>query len=481
MASIQTLSSEVLSAIFQFILDQLPPILHAIQLLAQHRARIHALTRLSLVCKRWRSTVLGDGTLWTALPIDTSLPDCRQSTTAVLERSKQAMLDVSVICDDALELSHEALFSEISRNINRIKFLQVSTTSPEMLRNLSVSAPNLQTLEIYTTQQPTELGFLFGGDLPALRSLVLGGLPSWPPGLFANLKDLCLILPPSYPTTNISSLIDVMSGSPGIERIKMSGFLSVVDDSPPSSLARLPNLRKFTMRDCDSATVLSHTVIPATADIKVVMCHCKMGATMGIHSRDWHILRSIPEEISAMGFLTESTVFVLQEGQGIVFSIGFYQSRSSQPSLRIIDSSTSIGSFARQSIEALAKCPRHFRNIKDLSIALSSGCAVPWMTLLRSFERIERLSMTALNVPSLLSALMVIGDDGHPVCPALKYLHIYEGDDGYAAALDRDVVINFFEVRRALGCTVAEVIICGLGGTRWTCAGSSDWMVESSV
>ena len=480
MASIQTLSSEVLSAIFQFTLDQSPSRLHAIQLLAQHRARIHALTGLSLVCKRWRSTVLGDGTLWIAVPIDTSRTDCQQSTTAVLERSKQAMLEVSMVCDDTLDLSHEALFSEISKNINRIKALHFFTTSPGMLRNFSAPAPNLQTLEIFISQRPTDLGFLFGGNIPALRSLVLAGLPSWPPGLFANLKDLCLILPPPHPTTNVSLLIDVMSGSPGIEQIKMSGFLSMVDDSPPSSLARLPNVRKFTMRDCDSAIVLSHTVIPATADIKVVMRHCKMRAAMDIDFRDCHILRSVPEEISAMGFLTESTVFVLQQGRGVGFGIGFYRSRSSQPSLRIIDSSTSARLFARLSIEALARHPHHFRNIKDLSIALYPGDVVQW-SILRSFERIERLSMIALHLPSLLSALMIIGDDSRPICPVLKKLHVREGDDGHAVTLDRDDVIKFFAARRALGCVVMEIIICGSGGRKWTCAGPGDRITESCV
>ena len=481
MVSVETLPSEVLSAIFRFTLGRPPPRSHPIQLLAHHRARIRVLTELSLVCKRWRITALGDGTLWTTLPIDMSRADCQRSATAVLERSKQAMLDVSIICNDTLNLSHETLFSEISKNINRIKSLHFSTTSPEMLRNLSVSAPNLQALEIYTALQPTELGFLFGGDLPALRSLVLGGLPSWPLGLFSNLKDLCLVLPPSHPTANVSSLIDVMAGSPGIERIKMSGFLSVVDDSPPSSLVRLPNLRKFTMRDCDSATVLSRMVIPATADVKVVIHHHKMRTAMGILSRDCHILRSVPE-ISALGFLTKSTTFVLQQDHKIGFGIGFYRSRSSQPTLRIMDRSASVGSFARRSITVLAKHPQHFRNIKDLSVALSSGGTVPWSTLLRSFEQLERLSMIALHAPSLLSALMLIGEDSHPVCPVLKQLHIRERADGHAIALDRDDVIRFFTAREALGCEAAEVVISGLGGrTWWTCVGSGDRVDDSCV
>ena len=482
MASVETLPSEVLSAIFRFTLGQLPRRSYIVQLLAHHRARIHTLTKLSLVCKRWRTTALGDGTLWTTLPIDTSRADCQQSTTTVLERSKQAMLDVSIICDDSSATPHEALFSEISKNISRVKSLHFSTTVPEMLRNLSVSAPNLQVLEIFTVQQPADLGFLFGGDLPALLSLVLGGLTSWPLGLFSNLKDLCLILPPSHPTVNVSSLIDLMSGSPGIEEINMSGFLSMVDDSPPSSLVRLPNLRKFTMRDCDSATVLSRTVIPATADVKIVMHHCRMGATMGILSRDYHILRSVPEEISTMGFLTKSTTLVLQQDHKIGFGIGFYLSRSSQPSLRIVNRSASTGAFARRSIEALAEHPHHFRNVKDLSVALSSGGMVPWSTLLRGIERIERLSVIALHAPSLLSALVVIGEDSRPVCPVLKELHIREKGDGCAVTLDRDDVINFFAARRALGCAASKVVVSGSGGrTWWTRAGSGDPVDDSYV
>lgn len=426
--------------------------------------------------------MLGDGTLWTAVPVDLSRTDCQQSTTTILERSKQAKLDVSMVCDDALDFLQEDLFLEMSKNIHRIKSLRLSTASPEILRNLSVSAPNLQTLEIFTARKPGELGFLFGGNLPVLRSLVLGGLPSWPAGLFLNLKNLCLILPPSHPTVNMSSLIDIMSGSPGIEQIKMSGFLSVVDDSPPSSLVRLHKLRKFVMRDCDSATVLSHTIIPATADIKVVIHHCRMRTTMAIPSRDCHILCSVPEDMSTMGFFRESTVFVLQQDHKVGFGIGFYRSRSSHPSLRIMDHSSSVGSFARRSIEVLAERPHYFRNVKNISIALSTGGIVPWSTLLRSFEQLEQLSMIALHASSLLSALAVVGGDSRPICPSLKQLHIRERDDGHAVALDGDDVINFFAARRVLGCVAAEVVIHGSGGRRWwTCVGSGSWAVENCM
>jgi hypothetical protein len=414
--------------------------------------------------------VLGDGTLWTALPVHTSRSDCQESITTVLERSKRAVLDVSVVCDDDTDSPHEAIFSKISQNFNRIKSLHFATTTPRMLRVLSVPALKLEVLNIYTAEQSAELGFLFGGNLPALRSLTLAGFPSWPPGLFSNLKDLHLILPPSYPTVRISSLIDVMSRSPGIELIKMSAFLSVTDDSPPSLLVRLPNLQKFTMRDCDSATVLSHASIPPKADVKVVMDHCTMGVTMGIPSLDHHILSSLPEDASAVGFLTESTMVALQQGGKSGFGIGFYRSHSSQPSLRILDRSPSADSFARQSIEALANHPHYFRNITDLSIVSCLGARMPWPTLLRRFKRLERLSMAAPHAPSILSALMVTGGDSNPICPALNHLSIHEKGEGHTTTFDRDNMIEFSVARRVLNCAVAIVDIHGSDGMkRWKC------------
>ena len=476
MASVETVPSEILSAIFRLTFDQPPPRLHTARLLAYHRTRIRVLVRFSLVCRKWRSIVLGDGTLWAALAVQTSRADCQESTATILERSKRAIVDVSIICDDNLDSPHETIFSEISKSFGRVKSLRFHTTTPGALCTLSMPALKLEALEIFTAEQPKELGPFFGGDLPALRSLALAGFSSWPLGPLPSLKDLCLILSPSNPTAKISSLIDVMSGSPNIERIKLGGFLSMENDSPPSSLAHLPNLQNFTMRDCDSAKVLSHMIIPATADIKIVADHRRMRAAMRIPSRHYHILLSVPVDISAAGFLKESTTFVLQQDQKIGFGIGFYRSRSSQPTLRVFDRSASIELFARRSIEVLARHPHYFANIKDLSLPLSASAAVPWSRLLRGFERLERLNVVALHAPSILTALMVTGQDDHRICPTLKQLDIHDkGDD--AIALDEDEMKDFFMARIALSCAATEVTIRWSGGRKtWKC-GASGWTV----
>ena len=469
MASAQAAPSELLSSIFKFALDQPPSRLRTSQLLAQHRARVGMLVKLSLVCKKWQSTVLGDGTLWETLPVHMSRADCQESTMTVLERSKRTMLDVSIIWEDDLNSPCEAIFSKISKNFDRIKSLHFVTASLGTLHNLCTPAPNLEMLEIFTAEQPTELEFLFGGNLPALQSLALAGLPSWPLGLFSNLKDLCLVLPPSNPTVKVSSLIDIMSRSPGLKQIKMSGFLSLDHDSPPSSLVCLPNLRKLTMHDCDSVTVLSHMIIPGAANIKIIINHRRMRTAMHLPSCNCHILSSVPENMSTLGFLTESAMFVLRQNREAGFGIGFYQSRSSLPSLRVLDLSASISPFARQSIEVLASHQQHFRNIKDLSIVLSAGAAVRWSRLLHGFRRLERLSVAAHHASSILSALVVLGQDGRPICPALRQLDIHEkGCD--TIALDRERMVEFFTARTVLHCSTAEVTIHWSGGRKtWKC------------
>ena len=223
------------------------------------------------------------------------------------------------------------------------------------------------------------------------------------------------------------------------------------------------------MRDCDSATILSHTIIPATADTKIVIDHRRMRTMIGISSRDCHILSLVPENMSAMGSLSESTMFVLQQNRKIGFGVGFYRSRSSQPSLRILDNSTSVGSFAKRSIEMLASRPHNFRNIKDFSVPLSTGVAVPWSGLLRGFERLERLSITAFHASSVLSVLMVIDQDNRPICPALKQLDVHEkGDD--VIAFDKEDMTRFFAARIALRCAATQVTIRWPGGKRtWKC------------
>lgn len=468
MTPIHAVPSEVLSTIFRFALGQPPLRPNTMELLAHHQTCIRIIIQLSLVCKKWRSAVVGDGTLWTTLPVHSSRPHCHELTRTVLERSKHAVLDVSIVCMGDPNSPSEAIFSKICQNFDRIRSLHFVTTSSTTLRHLSLPASKLETLNIFTAEQPVEFKYLFGGNLPALRSLTLAGFPSWPIGLFSNLKDMCLVLPPSYPTVMISTLIDVMSRSPGIEQIDISAFLSMINDSPPSCLVRLQNLQKFTMRDCDSATILSHTVIPAMANVKIVMDHRRIKSRMHIASRDCHILCSIPEDMSTLKFSVESTVLVLQQDERMGFGVGFYRSRSSQPSLRILDRSAPVKSFARRSVEALANRSHHFGSIVELCIALLPGTIASWSRILRCFERIQRVSTVAPHAPSILSALMVVGEDGHPICPSLGQLTIHEKDNDHAVTLDDEDVIRFLAVRKELGCAATEVDIhWQRGRKRW--------------
>lgn len=480
MTSIHVIPPEVLSTIFRLALGQPPLRPDTIELLAHHRTRIRALVQLSLVCQKWRSVAVGDGTLWTMLPVHTSRPDCQELTRAVLKRSKHAMLDVSVVCVDDLDSSREAIFSKISRNFHRIRSFHLVSTSSTTLRHLSSPASKLEELNIFIAEQPAELESLFGGNLPALRSLTLAGFPSWPLGLFSNLKDLRLVLPPSHPTVMVSTLIDVMSRSPGIEQMDISAFLSMIDDSSPSCLVHVPNLRKLTLRDCDSATILSHTVIPTMANVKIVMDHRRMKNRMHIASRDCHILCSIPEDMSTLKFLGGSTVLVLQQDRKIGFGVGFFRSRSSQASLRILDRSASVKSFARQSVEALANRSHRFGSIEELCITLFPGTVASWSTILYRFKRIQRLSMVALHAPSILSALMVAGEHGLPVCPSIRQLTIYEKDDDHAVALDNDDVVRFLAVRKRLDCAATEVnIYWPRGRKRWRRGDEGTLVVDS--
>lgn len=90
--------------------------------------------------------------------------------------------------------------------------------------------------------------------------------------------------------------------------------------------------------------------------------------------------------------------------------------------------------------------------------------------------------MIVLHASSLLSALMVISEDGRPICPALKQVDIHERGDGHVVVLDRDDMIDFFAAQRFLDCAALEVKICGSGGDRsWKCRGSSGSTVETYV
>ena len=162
-------------------------------------------------------------------------------------------------------------------------------------------------------------------------------------------------------------------------------------------------------------------------------------------------------------------MFVLQQDRKVGFGIGYYRSRYSRPSLRIFDRSPSVELFARRSIDILASRSHHFRNITDLSLPLSTGAVVPWSRLLHGFERLERLNMVAFHAPSILSTLVVVDQDNHPICPALKQLDIHD-EGGDAIALGEEEMDGFFTARTALCCAAAEVTIRWSGERKtWKC------------
>ena len=125
----------------------------------------------------------------------------------------------------------------------------------------------------------------------------------------------------------------------------------------------------------------------------------------------------------------------------------------------------------------LANRPRHFGNIKDISFALPAGAAVPWSRLLCGFKRAERLRAVASHASSILSTLMVAGEDNHPVCPALRQFDIHEKDDGYAVVMDKDEMVRFLVARILLRCAITEVTTHRSGGGRtWRCGDLGDRM-----
>ena len=165
---------------------------------------------------------------------------------------------------------------------------------------------------------------------------------------------------------------------------------------------------------------------------------------MHVPSHDCHVLYLVPEDMSTMGFSMESTMFVLEQDHKIGFGIGFYRSRSSRPSLRILDRQTS-DSFARRSLEVLASRPHHFRNMTDLSIILSASTEVPW--LFRATRTVEHgHGSRPLNILCLDGCRR--GQAPHLSCPqAFKHLRERQWLCG---RLWQDDMVAFSVARRLL-------------------------------
>lgn len=425
---------------------------------------IKALIELSGVCTRWRRAILGDGTLWTNIPVDMARPGCGRLLWSALERSKQSTVSVtaSVFLSTADQEAIGGVMAILAGGSSRIGDFIVDVDSTSFLEGWTFPAPELRKLRINNRGPCVPLTTMFSGQIPQLESLTLSGFVGCPAGFLGNLKHLALKLPLSHPPVFTTTLVDLLVAAPNIEALSLVSFLFVIDDSPPSLKAILPRLRNALLRRCDTILILPHITIPEEAELHISVDHRTLGSDPPPF--DHHILLALPSSLEAQFFPSTSPKLIIEIDKALSgFAIALIRAGSENPCLKISECSGQVPlDFIRRSLAAIP-CHAHFKTASNITISIPPIVpGVPWSSWLERFPFVTQLSVRALPAEVVLDALMRTDGDGHPVCPCLKSVGFYTAGPS-AAPVDSKSITRLFLFRVATGFSLERVRVMDRG------------------
>lgn len=440
MTSIQDFPAELLCAIFRAVQERYPQPRPSTSL-SRYRSQLCSLTPLSLVCKNWRGVILEHGVLWASIPADTSRPDCLERTLTMLKRSNGAELELSVHLSTApsvLECTRSVV-TAIRHQGARIRSLHLSTDSS------CVSERGTQLPETFTNAINTIGEFILPEPRPSTKH---------PASFFQGLRKLSLSLPSSAAATRMSTILDIMKSCAGLEHLHLTSFRSVNNDCSPTVAVQMPNLIRASLRDCDSATILSHIVTPTTAFIKITVNHRtrrKLAHT--------HILTAFPDSPTNVRALGETTELILEEDVNHgEFGLGLSPLRSPTPSLVIMSRSSPSEKFIPRSLSAIAAHP-YFGAIRSFTFSCTSSAPPSWSIVLDKFSLLSELNTSIRHATDVVCALMHIRFDGSPLCPSLRRIR-FRIDWGWEdCSVDPQLFDSFRRSRTELHCSTVRTTL----------------------
>ena len=406
MAIIQDLPIELLCAIFQMVQsrDRRP---RPSMSLRCYRSRLRSLTPLSLVCKRWREVILECGVLWTSIPVDSSRLDHLESTLIMLKRSNGVELELSVHLDASSggpECTHS--------------IVQIFTKQGVRIRSLHLRMDSRGSFKRGT--QPSEAA---ANAIAAINGIILlkpHPTAQHPTHLFQGLSTLSLSLPSSAAVVNLSVILDIMKSCPRLEYLHLASFFSINEDCPSTSVVRMSNLLRLSLRRCDSASILSHIITPKTSFIDVVMNHRRTRRPFA-HA---HILTAFPDVPNNIHALEETTKLILEEDKSNgEFSLGLSPFYSRISSLVIINRSPPSDKFIPRSLSAIGVHP-YFCAIKSFTFSCSSRVPMSWPIVLSRFTLLSELNTSIQHATDVTCALMHPRFDGSPLCSSLGRIRL---------------------------------------------------------
>ena len=443
MASIQDLPEDLLFVIFQMIQRQeLGP--RSVQSPVRCRSLLRCLTRLSLVRRGWRETMLRHGTFWAYIPVDSTRDDALECATTMLQRSKGTELGLSVY------------LGTNSTTVGQTNdLMKVVLDQGSRVRSLHLIADPRSAFGSNVPSSGSKINNFITPDNP------IAPAPSqhlW--SLLGGLSMLSLSLPSPTIVVEISSLLQIIKTSPRLESLHLTSIIPIKEDCPLTCVVHAPSLQRLCLKDCSSATILSHIVVSKQAAISITLSNRRIRKQRRASFLDAHILQALPYSLSNIHALEDAKQLILEEDEGKgMFSLGLSCFRSRGSSVVVRNLPSYPNAFIYRSLSAISNHP-FFGAVESFTFSYYSHVPACLSTVLSRFNLLLELNTSSHHGAGVVCALMHKTPDGSPPCPSLRRIRFFHRrPDTLYFPLDPHLLTMFRQFRTETCCSSVRITV----------------------
>ena len=387
-----------------------------------HRQNL-SIVRLTAVCSHWRSVAIEHALLWSNIAFTTSILPTINCATIFLQRSKGTSLHVHIWdvfttrCPPLLRPTRSALsnlLSLISSQRNRIVFLEVIEPSVGVFDALQGPAENV-TKVVIQGRTPRQRLDPFSGKLPNIRQITL--IHPGPCRLRTLTYLTQVTLHSGSRKWTFEGFLDCVDGCSSLRSLSIIRYLDFPDQGKDTTrTVSLPSLTDLHLDTCDTATILDHLKIPATASVSI-------GIDIEYVPNFNNAFSCMPRKTDRINFLrdTRSLTVVFDRSRGD-FHISGFKGRTPVFLFQLRGSLTQLDDgWVHRSLEAATNI-LPFSQITSLAL-VADNAHVPWDSWLRQCGRLSALDVRCADTRDLVAVLNRTQND-NPLCHTLKELSI---------------------------------------------------------
>ena len=423
-----------------------------------------SLVHLSAVCRHWRFTAIGDGTLWSNISFSPSILSTIDCALNFLKRSRGAPLTLAIWSTGGPSaVIHSPAFTGLMGALREAteRITAVHTVNPPdvVVRALSLPAANLGHLSIHTDEYQ-EISPFFDGIMPQLRYLSISNPTGWEIKSFQHLQTIH-ITANTWRRWRLSALLDCLDANVALRELHLTCFESF-EPEPPSSAGRivsLASLHLLRLTFCNSVLLLDHLDIPPCTALSIYS-YCQPSenifACLPDSSRFLGVLKS-PQFLTVV-FDVEKGVFEVEIlGPGdIHILLGAVPREGRFERKWVLRSMTTVTRFAPLS------------GIKWLTMVIDER-QMPWKSWLSRFNQLSALEVQCPDPEEILNALVAsIGETGRVLCPLLRSLSM---ERSKRPTINSSLLRECLAIRASTGNAISRL---NLGNLDWSSASGAD-------